>query len=92
MLYYYYYTIEVPIAFSSLSVGVTGNEAEKLEIDEGEIKTKDIVVGREILSTSIASVLLGLCFTFLGIRGLFNTSSILGLSSNLDCPGYAYLP
>ena len=28
-----------------------------LKIDEGEIKTKDIVVGRERLSTSIASVL-----------------------------------
>ena len=57
MLYYYYYTIEVPLAFSGLSVGVTGSEADVLKIDEGEIKTKDIVVGRERLSTSIASVL-----------------------------------
>ena len=57
MLYYYYYAIEVLLAFSGLSVGVTGSEADVLEIDEGEIKTKDIVVGRERLSTSIASVL-----------------------------------
>ena len=57
MLYYYYYTIEVLLAFSGLSIRVTGSEADVLEIDEGEIKTKDIVVGRERLSTSIASVL-----------------------------------
>ena len=57
MLYYYYYTIEVPLAFSGLSIRVTGSETDVLKIDEGEIKTKDIVVGRERLSTSIASVL-----------------------------------
>ena len=56
MLYYYYYTIEVLLAFSGLSIRVTSSEADMLEID-GEIKTKDIVVGRERLSTSIASVL-----------------------------------
>ena len=57
MLYYSYYAIEVLLVFSSLGVGVTGSEADLLKIDEGEIKTKDIVVGRERLSTSIASVL-----------------------------------
>ena len=57
MLYYYYYIIEVLLAFSSLSIRVTSSEADVLEIDEGEIKTKDIIVGRERLSTSIASVL-----------------------------------
>ena len=57
MLYYYHYTIEVPLAFSGLSVRVTGSEADVLEIDEGEIKTEDKVVGRERLSTTIVSVL-----------------------------------
>ena len=57
MLYYYYYTIEVLLVSSSLSIRVTGNESDILKIDEGEIKTKDIVIGRERLSTSIASVL-----------------------------------
>ena len=57
MLYYYYYAIEVLLGFSSLSIRVTGSEVDMLEIDEGEIKTKNIVVGRERLSTSIASVL-----------------------------------
>ena len=57
MLYYYYYIIEVLLVFSGLSIRVTSSEADVLEIDEGEIKTEDIVVGRERLSTSIASVL-----------------------------------
>ena len=57
MLYYYHYTIEVLLVFSGLSIGVTINEAEKLEIDKGESKTKDIVIGRKRLSTFIASVL-----------------------------------
>ena len=34
----------------SLSIRVTSNEAEIFKKDEGEIKTKDIVVGRERLS------------------------------------------
>ena len=57
MLYYYYYTIEVLLVFSSLSIRVTSNEADILKIDEGEIQTKDIVVDRERLSTSIASII-----------------------------------
>ena len=40
MLYYYHYAIEVLLAFSGLGVGVTGSEADMLEIDEGEIKLK----------------------------------------------------
>ena len=60
MLYYYYYTIEVLLAFSGLSVRVTGKEeAEVLKIDEGEIKTNDILVRKERLSTSIVSILRG---------------------------------
>ena len=57
MLYYNYYTIEVLLAFSGLSIRVTGSEADMLKINEAEIKTKDIVVGMERLSTSIASIL-----------------------------------
>ena len=92
MLYYYHYAIEVPLAFSGLGVGVTGSETDVLEIDEGEIKTEDIVVGRERLSTSIASVLWGLSCTFLGVEGLFSISGVFGLSGSPDCLGYAYLP
>ena len=56
MLYYYYYAIEVLLAFSSLGVRVTSNEADILKID-GEIRNKDIVVGRKRFSTSIAYIL-----------------------------------